>query len=220
MGERIVGWTASSGRSVMNADAQGEFGELAREPGLGLRSCLTVPVSGQAQEKLGVIAAFSPNESGFRTDDQRLIEAIIRHVAPIIARFRPTTQSSDYADSGSSGFELTPHGLIACRCVLSTVAGTEAIGVALGVIRRHVKEHAVTQIIQNNDIFVGTDVVDPEANEELAEGLRSNLIRAGLIASAQHVVVATTPRDGTNLEHLLYVCKQRLAPAGRQPRIH
>lgn len=211
MGERIIGWSASSGRSVLNADAQGEFGELARSVASPLKSCLTVPVS-VGGERLGVLAAFASTDATFGTEDQRLVEAVFRHIAPILERLKPHETSSRIEGPQADSLELTPIGMIACRCASMTAAGTEPVGIALAVIRRHLAGDALTQIVHGSDIFVGIGMSGIEAIDEIAESLRRTLAGAGLINSGRDVAVAVTPRDGTNLEHLLYACRQRLAP--------
>ncbi len=220
LGERVVGWSASSGRSVLNADAQGEFGELSRTGPSPLRSCLTVPVIVQS-ERLGVLAAFSTTDSGFRTEDQRIVEAVLRHITPILERLRPTPGRSKLDLAPTEGLELTPIGMIACRCTPRTAAGTESVGISLAVIRRHLGDQALTQIVHGTDIFIGIGLGGIESIEATAEGLRSTLVTSGLLVRGADVVVAITPRDGTSLEHLLYACRQRLAPKA-QPldRIH
>lgn len=221
LGEKVVGWSASSGRSVLNADAQGEFGELSRSAVFPLRSCLTVPVVIQS-ERLGVLAAFSGVDNGFREEDQRVIEAILRHVAPVLDRLRPHTAAEKSIElPRTDGLELTPAGMISCRCTASSAAGTESVGIALGVIRRHLGAHTLTQIVHANDIFVGIGVSGVSEVQSLAEGVRATLVAAGLIQSNSHVAFATVPKDGTNLEHLLYACRQKLAPqTERTPRVH
>ncbi len=211
VGERIVGWSASSGRSVLNADAQGEFGELSRTVASPLRSCLTVPVVVQS-ERLGVLAAFSAQESGFREEDQRMIEAVIRHVAPVLDRLRPNSGDRSLELPKPDSLELTPVGMIACRCSSRSPSGTEPVGIALAVIRRHLGLHALTQVIHANDIFVGIGVSGIADIQSLAEGVRLTLSTSDLIQTGLHVVFATAPKDGTNLEHLLYACRQKLAP--------
>lgn len=220
VGERIVGWSASSGRSVLNADAQGEFGQLALTGPSPLRSCLTVPVIVQS-ERLGVLAAFSTTDAGFSPEDQRIVEAVLRHIAPILERLRPTSERTAVDFSAGEGLELTPIGMIACRCSAMTAAGTESVGIALAVIRRHLGNHALTQIVHGTDIFIGIGIIGIESIEATAEGLRSTLGASGLLARGADVVLAVTPRDGTSLEHLLYACRQRLAPKTPSPdRIH
>lgn len=219
LGEKIVGWSASSGRSILNADPVGELGELARSGSLGLRSCLIVPVSIQS-ERVAVLAAFSTRENGFTSEDQRIIEAVLRHIAAIIQRLRPYS-SGRTEQHISDALELTPVAMIACRCVPSIGTGAEPVGMALAIARRHLGANALTQIIAGNDIFVGVGAAELERLEMTAETLRVALAGAGLVDRAHHVAFAVTPRDGTNLEHLLYACRQRLSrlPDG-QPRVH
>jgi hypothetical protein len=221
VGERIVGWSAGSGRSVLNADATGEFGQLGRVTTFPIRSCMTVPITVGA-ERLGVIAAFSPDENGFKAEDQRIVEAVLRHIVPVLERLRNGSHAGREDSARVAGvLELTPVGMIACRCSSRSLAGTEPIGIALAVIRRHLGPRAVTQIVHGSDIFIGIGTADIGAIERLADELRAALSPAGLIDRSADVVVATTPRDGTTLEHLLYACRQRFAPAS-QPnnRVH
>lgn len=219
LGERIVGWSASSGRSVLNADAQGEFGEVSRGESSPLRSCLTVPVT-VGSERLGVVAAFSPNQEGFRMEDQRIVEAVIRHISPILERLKPDQTETRIGIPTAESVELTPVGMIACRCAPNSSVGTETVGIALAVIRRHLGPHALTQIIHGNDIFIGIGLTGIESIEETAESLRKTLVGSGLSIDSSSVVLAVTPRDGTSLEHLLYACRQRLTAKVDAPRVH
>lgn len=219
MGERIVGWSASSGRSVLNADALGEFGELSRADSSPLRSCLTVPLTIENQ-RLGVVAAFSSHVDGFRMEDQRIVEAVVRHIAPILERLKPDRGTNRMAVAAADSVELTPVGMIACRCAPNTSVGTETVGIALAVIRRHLGQHALTQIIHGNDIFIGIGLAGIESIEATADSLRATLVGSGLSINQSDVVLALTPRDGTSLEHLLYACRQRLVGRAGAPRIH
>lgn len=220
LGEKIVGWSASSGRSVVNADAQGEFGELARGATTPFRSCLTIPIQVDGA-RLGVLAAFSDRENGFRQEDQRIVEAVIRHISPILERLRPSAETSDQRVISTDTLELTPLSMLACRCAPTTTIGTESVGMALAVIRRSLGSKALTQIVHGNDIFIGIGVADPDAMETLSEDLRRTLSGSGLLKNGSSVVSAMTPRDGTNLEHLLYACRKRLGAIGEQePRVH
>ncbi len=213
LGEKIIGWSASSGRSVLNADPVGELGELARSGSLVLRSCLTVPVA-VASERIAVIAAFSTQENGFRAEDQRIIEAVVRHISPVLERLRPGATPGRAEMSNAEGLELTPVAMIACRCTGNTAAGTETVGMALAVLRRHLGAAALTQIISGNDIFVGIGTHEPDVIDAMTDSLRVTLAASGLIDKTGHVSYAITPRDGTNLEHLLYACRQRLSRQG------
>lgn len=220
LGEKIVGWSASSGRSILNADPTGELGELARSGALGLRSCLVVPVSIEL-ERVAVLAAFSTHENGFTSEDQRIIEAVLRHIGPIIQRLRPGASVGGKEQHISSALELTPVAMIACRCVASTDTAAEPIGMALAIARRHLGANALTQIIAGDDLFVGVGPAELERIETTAETLRVTLLGAGLIDKAHHVAFAVTPRDGTNLEHLLYACRLRLSrTSDGHSRIH
>lgn len=220
LGERIVGWSASSGRTVINADAQGEFGELARTVASPLRSCLTVPITTESG-RLGVIAAFADRDGGFRSEDQRIVEAIVRHIAPILERLKPAAHSDTYQPAAAENLELTPLGMIACRCKTGDSGSAEPVGLALAVIRRQLGTKALTQIISGHDIFVGIGISGIEAIEVITDSLRTNLRSTGLLQNNSDVVFAVTPRDGTNLEHLLYACRQRLTPKpGIGARVH
>jgi hypothetical protein len=217
VGERIVGWSGSSGRSVLNADALGELGELARTFASPLKSCLAVPLSG-ATASLGVLVAFSTND--FRAEDQRVLEAVARYVTPVLERLMPRKGEPTVHFPATESLQLTPLGMIACRCAASSGTETEPVGIALAVTRRHLGSHALTQIIHGNDIFIGIGLSGIGAIDAIADGLRNTLLTSGLISSGSNVVVAATPRDGTNLEHLLYACQQRLSRTSTSARVH
>lgn len=220
VGEKVIGWSASSGRSVLNADAVAEFGELARSPESPLKGCLTVPVSGETGQ-LGVMVAFSASVGGFRTEDQRIVEAVVRHVTPVLERLKPKGRQASVQVPEVEGLELTPNGMIACRCATTTTAGSESVGITLAVVRRHLGAHALTQIIHGNDIFVGIGLPDISSIASMSEGLRSTLAASGLLSDDSCVVHAVTPKDGTTLEHLLYACRQRLSRrAEGNSRVH
>ena len=220
LGEKIVGWSASSGRSVLNADPIGELGEVARTGSLTFKSCLIVPMVIES-ERIAVFAAFSTLEEGFRSEDQRILEAILRHIAPIVQRLRPGSALAKEENQISDPVELTPVAMVACRCTAKVIAGQEPVSTALAVIRRHLGNRALTQVINGNDIFVGVGIQDVERIETTTEVLRVTLTGAGLIDKPYHVAFALTPRDGTTLEHLLYSCRQRLSKLeGGPARIH
>jgi hypothetical protein len=219
-GEKIVGWSASSGRSVLNADPAGELGEVARTGALSFRSCLIVPLVIES-ERVAVFAAFSTLEDGFRSEDQRILEAVLRHIAPIVQRLRSDSPLMREENHISDPVELTPVAMVACRCSAKVHGGQEPVSAALAVIRRHLGNRALTQVINGNDIFVGVGIQDVERIETTAEILRVTLAGAGLIEKPHHVAFALTPRDGTTLEHLLYSCRQRLSKLAEGPsRIH
>lgn len=218
-GERIVGWSASSGRSVINADPAGEFGQITLADSVSLRSCLVVPVLIEG-EPIAVFAAFSANENGFRTEDQRITEAVVRHISPILSRLRPSMKVGQVDQAFGEALELTPLAMIACRCKPSADGSEESLGLALALIRRNLGGNALTQIISGNDIFVGIGIQEFQRIENTAEILRVTMVAGGLVAGSAHVVVAVTPHDGTSLEHLLYACRQRLSRASDQARVH
>jgi hypothetical protein len=174
---------------------------------------MTVPKTVRG-ERLGVIAAFSSDPVGFRGEDQRIVEAVVKHVAPVLERLRP--QGTAALNMGQD-LELTPPAMVACRCSESR-ANVDSIGIALATVRKHLGQQSVTQIVSANDVFTTTAVTDAEELERAAEGIRSSLQTLGVIESRSAVAVATTPKDGTNLEHLLYACRQRLNRQAESPR--
>ena len=214
MGQRIVGWSASSKRSVVNADASGELGELARSQSSALRSCMTIPVTIEG-EVLGVIVAFSSEATGFRPEDQRIVEAIVKHIGTVLERLRPSNAPHS---AKAEDLELTPAAMIACRCTTAG-SGVDSIGIALSTIRHHLGQRSATQIVSGTDIFTAIGITDIDAVDSMADVIRSSLLSAGLVDSPLRVAVATTPKDGTNLEHLLYACRQRLGRGTEAPRL-
>jgi diguanylate cyclase (GGDEF)-like protein/putative nucleotidyltransferase with HDIG domain len=79
-GQRLSGWVAANRQTIMNSDPTLDFGDLARGPGIRLRSCLSTPlVSGE--QLVGVLTLYSEVADAFSEDHRRIIEAVGRQVA-------------------------------------------------------------------------------------------------------------------------------------------
>jgi putative nucleotidyltransferase with HDIG domain len=83
LGERLSGWVAATGETVMNSDARLDLDEAVREQS-ALRSALAVPlvVDGHAA---GVLSVYSTAANAFDVAHRRLVEAVRRAVAGCVA---------------------------------------------------------------------------------------------------------------------------------------
>jgi diguanylate cyclase (GGDEF)-like protein len=79
-GQRVTGWVAANRQTIMNSDPTLDFGDLARRPGIRLRSCLSTPLVA-GEQLLGVLTLYSEVSDAFSEDHRRIIEAVGRQVA-------------------------------------------------------------------------------------------------------------------------------------------
>ena len=73
LGDRLSGWVAATGESVMNSDARLDLDEAARERS-PLRSALAVPMNSEGRV-VGVLSAYSPQPDAFNESHRRLMQA-------------------------------------------------------------------------------------------------------------------------------------------------
>ena len=73
LGERLSGWVAATGESVMNSDARLDLDEAARERS-PLRSALAVPMISDGQV-VGVLCAYASQPDAFSEPHRRLLQA-------------------------------------------------------------------------------------------------------------------------------------------------
>lgn len=74
LGERLSGWVAATGRSVVNSDARLDLDEVVRET-TTLRSALAVRVMA-GQKLLGVLTLYACEADAFRESHRDLLEAV------------------------------------------------------------------------------------------------------------------------------------------------
>jgi len=73
LGERLSGWVAATGQSVMNSDARLDLDESSREHS-PFRSALAVPMSSNGRV-VGVLSAYAPQPEAFSESHRRLMQA-------------------------------------------------------------------------------------------------------------------------------------------------
>ena len=73
MGERLSGWVAATGQSVVNSDARLDLDEAARDQS-GLRSALAVPVISNGRSA-GVLSFYACEPNAFDDTHRRMIVA-------------------------------------------------------------------------------------------------------------------------------------------------
>jgi putative nucleotidyltransferase with HDIG domain len=85
LGERLSGWVAATGQSVMNSDARLDLDEAARERS-PLRSALAVPMISNGHV-VGVICAYASQPDAFSEAHRRLLQAA---AAALVSLDRPS----------------------------------------------------------------------------------------------------------------------------------
>jgi putative nucleotidyltransferase with HDIG domain len=89
MGQRLTGWVAASGQSIVNSDAALDLDGciLSDTP---LRSCMSVPLL-KGESLVGVLSLYAVGADAFDENRGRLIEMIAPHVAGCVQAARTTT---------------------------------------------------------------------------------------------------------------------------------
>ena len=103
LGERLSGWVAATGQTVMNSDARLDLDEPAREHSR-LRSALAVPIT--ASERLtGVFSFYAEASNAFSDSHRRFVEAagkaIARSMPQIVLDFAPQVGDDDGCHNGA-----------------------------------------------------------------------------------------------------------------------
>ena len=111
LGDRLSGWVAATGQSVMNSDARLDLDEPARGQSI-LRSALAVAVVSSGRPA-GVLTFYAPVPDAFAQAHRRLIEAASRALAGIIAARTAVSlgrASADGARIGAPVARTSPRG--------------------------------------------------------------------------------------------------------------
>jgi hypothetical protein len=86
LGQRLSGWVAVNGQTIINSDAALDLGDIARAA--GLRVCLSTPLISKDQIP-GVISLYSSAVEGFTEADRSAIEVFVRRTIPLKQRHDP-----------------------------------------------------------------------------------------------------------------------------------
>jgi putative nucleotidyltransferase with HDIG domain len=100
LGERLSGWVAATGRSVINSDARLDLDEAVRETS-ALRSALAVQVAA-GQRLLGVLTFYAAEADAFRERHRDLLQAVADALGASCSSLR------DLAQADCAGTEQPP----------------------------------------------------------------------------------------------------------------
>jgi GAF domain-containing protein len=89
LGERLSGWVAATGQSILNSDARLDLNEDTRD-GTPLRSALAVPIF-SGDRVAGVLSFYAREENAFDDTHRRLVHTAAHAVAGTVARVAPAT---------------------------------------------------------------------------------------------------------------------------------
>ena len=93
LGDRLSGWVAATGQTVMNSDARLDLDEPSREHS-PLRSALAVPIVSNGRTA-GVLTFYAEASNAFGDDHRRLVEAAGRAVAGSMPGLAPYLAARD-----------------------------------------------------------------------------------------------------------------------------
>ncbi len=93
LGDRVSGWVAATGQTVMNSDARLDLGEPARERS-PLRSALAVPIVVDGRTA-GVLSFYAETSNAFDDADRRLVEAAGKALASTAPNLRPEVAAQE-----------------------------------------------------------------------------------------------------------------------------
>jgi GAF domain-containing protein len=86
LGERLSGWVAATGQTVVNSDARLDLDEDLRDES-PLRSALAVPVVSD-ERPIAVLSLYADTPAAFDDVHRRFVTAVAAAVAPILAALR------------------------------------------------------------------------------------------------------------------------------------
>lgn len=80
LGRRLSGWVGANRQTIVNSDPTLDLGDVARTINPRLRSCLSTPLTSEAQ-LIGVLTLYSEAIDGFNEDHRRVIEVVARQIS-------------------------------------------------------------------------------------------------------------------------------------------
>jgi diguanylate cyclase (GGDEF)-like protein/putative nucleotidyltransferase with HDIG domain len=80
LGRRLSGWVGANQQTIVNSDPTLDLGDVARTINPRLRSCLSTPLTSEAQ-LVGVLTLYSEAIDGFNEDHRRVIEVVARQIS-------------------------------------------------------------------------------------------------------------------------------------------
>jgi putative nucleotidyltransferase with HDIG domain len=102
LGDRLSGWVAATGQTVMNSDARLDLAELAREHS-PLRSALAVPIVSNGRTA-AVLTFYAETSNAFGDAHRRIVEAASKAVAANMPDFAPDlTSQGDRSTESHNG---------------------------------------------------------------------------------------------------------------------
>jgi GGDEF domain-containing protein len=85
LSERLSGWVGANRQTILNSDPVLDFGDVARDHALGLKSCISTPLLVH-DELVGVLSLYSSESAAFNEDHRRVIEAVARQAAQVVGK--------------------------------------------------------------------------------------------------------------------------------------
>jgi putative nucleotidyltransferase with HDIG domain len=235
-GERLTGWVAANGQTILNSDPALDLGDAARSVEPRLQSCLSTPLAVD-RELIGVLTLYSSRPGVFSDEHRRIIEAIARQTSPALRRAIESDSDrglSLHNAAGSRNVAVLQEFIATEFASLSQVSllvirvkslGAGSVDVRSDPVQR-VLAH-IENVIRCNlrradvlfrysiDLFlvllVQTDASTASVlSERISKGIAEHLLTSDT-TDTPHVTVglATAPRDGHSIESLVSTASAR-----------
>lgn len=234
-GERITGWVAANGLTILNSDPALDLGDLARTMRPRLLSCLSTPVLVD-HHLVGALSLYSSHPDAFNENHRRIIEVIARQLGANITRILNlwgrgvSHDKARSAQDDSSSVQLTSS--VASLIVLSIRDSQPTQS-----RRRDALERALTAMseatrgcLRGGDLLLRTgrdEVVvllmdaDPLSAATICDRIERTLrdLSTGFDNQGFAIVigVAASPADGLTIESLAGVARRREHPLTPPP---
>ena len=250
LGERLSGWVAANRQTILNSDPILDLGDVARSPTLRLRSCLSTPLL-CGKDLVGVLSLYSVDLNGFSEDHRRVIEVVARQIAltfrhaiefdgmqrrdpltglPHLSQLEQLVQPEG-SDAGRTQFALLFIDVVGLRSVNAThgrEAGDEALRHVVKQARAGLRVADILFRVASDEFVALLHATDSDTAESVATRIRHRISAEpiSLLDRVEITIHATVtavcaPGDGTSLNELLNVAKQKASPVGaHSPRVH
>jgi diguanylate cyclase (GGDEF)-like protein/putative nucleotidyltransferase with HDIG domain len=228
LGQRLTGWVGANRQVIRNSDPVLDLGDAARSVIPRPRSCLSAPLT-VGDTLIGVLTLYSSGREAFSDDHQRIVEIIVRQVAPVVQH--ALAFESPLATCANSDFDTIVRrqplmwkpplalicveidGLEQLRTELGPGFSDDIIKDIISSTRKHIRPGDIIFRYESDEIVI----VQFRTEKPLAAAIAAQIRRTVNIqlkeSRTAHVTisvgVSVMPEDGQSAEGLRVVAKGR-----------
>jgi putative nucleotidyltransferase with HDIG domain len=241
-GQRLSGWVAATRQSIVNSDPILDLGDAARHLRPPLASCLSTPLVSDTS-LIGVLTAYATQTEAFTDDHRRLLEVVAKQVSTTVKSSRMVASVEQARVPGLTDPERF------ARFVGAELEHGSDSHIAILFLR--VQSPGGRPFPSNGSLHVaaaiskvlrGGDVLSNHSDDEFVVALtQTDYLSATVVCSrivdtvtmvvaslapgsVPSIGIAAAPDDGTTLEDLVRVAREKAEPpqAGkpRRPAVH